>query len=222
MGIDKGETFISMTDELEKRIETIKQALPAYEDPKRIEHTLGVLSECIWMADTFLLTDEDRMVLCTAALLHDITKSKSDAEQLVLCEKYGVHLPQDHKSVLSTLHQYTGAPFAREIFGDKVVCGRVYSAISCHTTGKAGMSPLDKMLFAADFTEPGRKYRSCMQMREYLHGECEKINKNDKAALTRLLDSIVMKIIGFTVTYLIEKGRKIDAEMLSAWNAMVG
>lgn len=210
-----------MTGEWEMRIEAVKAALPKYEDAKRIEHTLGVLSECVWIADAFSLSDEDRTALYTAALLHDITKSKTDEEQLALCEKYGICLPADRQSVLSTLHQYTGAPFAREIFGDKVVCGRVYSAISCHTTGKAGMSPIDKMLFAADFTEPGRKYRSCMQIREYLHGECGKINKNDKVALSRLLDSTVIKIIGFTVTYLIEKGKKIDGEMLSAWNAMV-
>lgn len=210
-----------MTDELETRLETIKRALPEYEEPKRIEHTLGVLEECIWMAESFSLLPEERMALYTAALLHDITKAKTDEEQLALCEKYGIRLPEDRTTVISTLHQYTGAPFAREAFGKEVVCDRVCSAISCHTTGKANMSQLDKMLFVADFTEPGRKYRSCMQMREYLHGECAKINKNDKAALTRLLDDTVTKIIGFTITYLIEKGRKIDGEMLLAWNAMV-
>lgn len=210
-----------MTDEWKKRLETIKAVLPKYEDERRIEHTLGVLGECSWMAEVFSLSEQDRAALCTAALLHDITKSKTDEEQLSLCREYGISVPQDPSAVLSTLHQYTGAAFARAVFGETIVDDRVYSAISCHTTGKAGMSALDKMLFAADFTEPGRKYRSCAEMREYLHSECGKINKNDKAALTRLLDDTVQKIIGFTVTYLIEKGRKIDAEMLAAWNSMV-
>lgn len=221
LGICEEEGFVSMTCGYQQQLEAIKKALPNYEDAKRIDHTLGVLEECIWMAETFGLSDEDRTALFTAALLHDITKAKTDNEQFALCEKYGICLPQDVSSVISTLHQYTGAPFAREIFGKETVCDKVYSAIACHTTGKAGMSVIDKMLFVADFTEPGRKYRSCAEMREYLHGECGKINKNDKAALYRLLDDTVKRIIGFTVTYLIEKGRKIDAEMLSAWNAMV-
>lgn len=207
--------------ENEPRIAEIRKRLPLYEDEQRIRHTLGVYDECAWMAQTFGLSEEEAVTLCTAALLHDITKSKTDEEQLALCEKYGIPLPQDRSAVLPTLHQTTGAPFARELFGEEIVTDRVSSAIACHTTGKAEMSALDKMLFTADFTEPGRKYRSCAEIREYLHGECEKINKNDKAALYRLLDDTTKKIIGFTVTYLIEKGRKIDAEMISAWNGLV-
>jgi HD superfamily phosphohydrolase YqeK len=83
------------------------------------------------------------------------------------------------------------------------------------------MSTVDKMLFVADFTEAGRKYRSCRDIREYLHGECEKINRNEKTALFRLLNDTVKRIIGFTVTYLIEKGKQIDPDMILAWNAMV-
>lgn len=207
--------------EKEPRIAEIKKKLPLYEDEQRIRHTLGVYDECIWMAQTFGLLEEDAVTLCIAALLHDITKSKTDEEQLALCEKYGIPLPEDRSSVLSTLHQTTGALFARETFGKEIATDKAMSAISCHTTGKAGMSALDKMLFTADFTEPGRKYRSCAEIREYLHGECEKINKNDKAALYRLLDDTTKRIIGFTVTYLIEKGRKIDAKMISAWNDLV-
>ena len=207
--------------EKESRIAEIRKRLPLYEDEQRLRHTFGVYDECVWMAQTFGLPEEEAVTLCTAALLHDITKSKTDEEQLALCEKYGIPLPQDRSSVLPTLHQTTGASFARELFGEEIVTDKVMSAISCHTTGKAGMSALDKMLFTADFTEPGRKYRSCAEMREYVHGECEKINKNDKAALYRLLDDTTKRIIGFTVTYLIEKGRKIDAEMISAWNDLV-
>lgn len=207
--------------EYENCIALIKTKLPLFEDAPRIRHTLGVYDECVWMAQTFGLSKEDSAALCVAALLHDITKSKTDEEQLALCSKYGISRPADLSSVPPTLHQATGAPFAREVFGEEIVNDKVMSAISCHTTGRAGMTMLDRMLFTADFTEPGRKYRSCSEMREYLHGECEKINKNDKAALYRLLDDTTKKIMGFTVTYLIEKGRKIDVEMISAWNDMV-
>ena len=207
-----------MTEENKARLAVIRRALPDYEDAHRLEHTEGVYTECLWLSQIFCLDEEDAYALSAAALLHDITKSLSDEEAIELCRRWNIDAPNDLSSVL---HQYTAAAFAEERFGTEVVNEKVRSAISCHTTGRAGMTLLDKLLFVADFTEPGRKYRSCAEMREYLHTECGKINKNDKAALTRLLDDITRKIIGFTVTYLIEKGRKIDAGMILAWNAMV-
>lgn len=207
-----------MTAEQEKKIAHIKALLPQYEDAKRMEHTMGVYRECDWFAKLFGLSDEDRFSVCAAGLLHDITKRMTDTESVKYCEERGFYLPLD---VPSVFHQYTGAPFAREVFGSDIVNDDVYSAILCHTTGKANMSLIDKMLFVADFTEAGRKYRSCAETREYLHKESEKINKNDKTAMNRLLDDTVKHIIGFTMTYLIEKGRKMDAEMTLAWNSLV-
>lgn len=207
-----------MTTEQEKRLFRIKTMLPQYEDVRRVTHTMGVYEECLWFASVFDLCDDDMYSLLAAALLHDLTKSLPDDKARALCLSNGISLPE---GIPSVFHQYTVAPFAKEIFGDEIVNDRVVSAVSCHTTGKPNMSILDRMLFVSDFTEPGRKYRSCVDMREYLHKECEKINKNDKAALCRLLDDVTRKIIGFTMTYLIEKGRRVDVEMILAWNAMV-
>ena len=206
-----------MTAEQEKRLAEIREALPRYEDARRLEHTMGVYRECLWFAKKFGLSEEDSYTVCASALLHDITKNLSDAQALEVCNRYGITPP----SASAVMHQYTGAPFAKEVFGENVVTEAVCSAISCHTTGKTRMSMTDKMLFVADFTEAGRKYRSCRDIREYLHGECEKINKNEKTALSRLLNDTVKRIIGFTVTYLVEKGKQIDPDMILAWNAMV-
>ena len=201
----------------EARLETIRAALPNYVDEKRLLHTMGVYDECMWMAGCFSLSPEDTYTVAAAALLHDITKHLPDADARAVCKRNGI-MPSDIPTVM---HQYTGAPFARELFGEEIVTDAVFSAMACHTTGKAGMTLTDQMLFVADFTEAGRKYRSCQEMREYLHRECEKINKNEKTALSRLLSDTAKRIIGFTVTYLVEKGRKIDADMILAWNAMV-
>jgi len=155
--------------------------------------------------------------VCASALLHDITKNLSHEEALAVCERHGITPP----AVPAVMHEYTGAPFAAEVFGDAIVTEAVRSAIRCHTTGKPRMSVTDRMLFVADFTEQGRKYRSCREIREYLHGECEKINKNEKTALSRLLNDTVKRIIGFTVTYLVEKGKTIDVDMILTWNEMI-
>ncbi|MBQ3490381.1 MAG: bis(5'-nucleosyl)-tetraphosphatase (symmetrical) YqeK [Clostridia bacterium] len=206
-----------MNEEYENRLAEIRDALPLYEDARRLEHTMGVYRECVWFSKKFGLSEEDSYTVCAAALLHDITKNLSEADAIAICHRHKITPP----SASAVMHQYTGAPFAKEIFGEHIVTEAICSAISCHTTGKIGMSMTDKMLFVADFTEVGRKYRSCRDIREYLHGECEKINRNEKTALSRLLNDTVKRIIGFTVTYLIEKGKKIDPDMILAWNAMV-
>lgn len=208
-----------MREEQEKLLEQIKKKLPDYESPERLSHTLGVLRECCFLAEAVALSEDDVFSLCKAALLHDITKSKTEEEQFKLCREFGILTPAE--PIYPTLHQDTGAPFAKRVFGSEVVNETVYSAIACHTTGKADMNLTDKLLFVADFVEPGRKYRSCLDIREYLHSGCEKINKNDKAARVRLLDDTTKRIIGFTVTYLIEKGRKIHPDMVLAWNSLI-
>lgn len=201
----------------EARLSAIREALPLYEDEKRLEHTLGVYRECVWFSKKFGLSEQDSYTVCAAALLHDITKNLSKEQALSICSRYGIEPP----ALSAVMHQYTGPLFARELFGEEIATDAVCSAIACHTTGKIGMNTTDKMLFVADFTEAGRKYRSCRDIREYLHGECEKINKNEKTALSRLLNDTMKRIIGFTVSYLIEKGKQIDADMVLTWNDIV-
>ncbi len=207
-----------MTKEQEMQIKTIREALPRFVDERRLEHTMGVYRECLWMAKVFGLSEEQTYELAAAALLHDIAKTLSSENAVVLAKKQGKPLDL---SIPTVVHQYTGAMLARETFGEHAVSDAMCSAIACHTTGKAGMTEFDKMLFVADFTEAGRKYRSCIEFREYLHNECEKINKNEKNAALRVLDEVTRRIIGYTVTYLVEKGRKIAPAMLEAWNSMV-
>ena len=207
-----------MTQENELRLQYIRNSLIRYEEPQRLEHTLGVYRECLWMSKVFGLSEEDSYSICAAALLHDIAKTLPLEKALLLAEKQGKTLKTDIPTVI---HQYTGTMLALEDFGRDIVNDDILSAIECHTTGKAGMTALDKMLFVADFTEAGRKYRSCIEFREYLHDGCEKINKNDKNARYRLLDDVTKRIVGYTITYLTEKGKKIDPSMIEAWNSMV-
>lgn len=207
-----------MTQENELRLKRIRDALPRFEEPQRIAHTLGVYRECLWMSKIFGLSEEETYTICAAALLHDIAKTLPLEKALLLAEKQGKTLKTD---VPTVIHQYTGAMLALEAFGRDIVNEEMLSAIECHTTGKAGMTKFDKMLFVADFTEAGRKYRSCIEFREYLHNGCEKINKNDKNARLRVLDDVTRRIVGYTITYLTEKGKKIDPSMIEAWNSMV-
>ena len=202
-------------------IEMLKSEVKKYQCEQRYLHTLSVYGECKKLADIFSLTEEEKEKLLTAALLHDITKDMDGKPQIELCKKYGLIPPASEKEPMPTIHQDTGAFFARETFGEKIVDDTVFYAIASHTTGREGMTNIDKMLFLADYIEPRRKYKSCAETREYLYSECAKINKNDKAALFRLLSKTVVDVIAYTVDYLISKRRMIDHRMIIVWNSLI-
>ena len=97
-----------------------------------------------------------------AGILHDITKKLSTDEQLRLVEKYGIVLDAADIAAPKTLHALTGAWFAREHFG---VPDNIFSAIEWHTTGRPGMTTLEKIVYLADFIEPTRDFPGVERVR---------------------------------------------------------
>ena len=64
---------------------------------------------------------------------------------------------------MKLLHSKTGAAIARDVFG---VPDDIYWAIYWHTTGKADMSTLEKVLYLADYMEPTRDFPGVEELRE--------------------------------------------------------
>ncbi len=185
----------------------------ALQSGKRFSHTLGVVKEAEYIAKACAFSTEYVEKAKLAALLHDITKNFSDEEQAEMFRKYEIDVPSEPP----TMHEKTGAYFARELFGAETVDDEIFSAIFCHTTGKAGMSAFDMVIFIADFTEETREHKSCRDMRAYLHAECEKLNGESEKAKA-LLRNVTLKIIGDTLNFLTLKKRKIDLRTVEAWN----
>lgn len=88
-----------------------------------------------------------------AAILHDITKKMPVEEQLQYCEKRGIMHFSYRAEYEAALHAFSGAAAAALEFG---VSPEVENAIRWHTTGKADMSLLEKIIWLADYIEPNR------------------------------------------------------------------
>lgn len=131
----------------------------AYLKPTRIPHVRGCEETAARLA---LRWGEDPEDAAEAGILHDITKRLSDDEQLRLAEKYGIVLNAADLAAPKTLHALTGAWFAREHFG---VPDNIFSAIEWHTTGRAGMAALEKIVYLADFIEPTRDFPGVQDVR---------------------------------------------------------
>lgn len=121
-------------------------------DPKRVSHVLGCRDTAVRLARRYGADPADA---ARAALLHDVTKAVPPFLQLKLCEKYDIIVDDFYRENPKTLHAVTGAAVARHIFGEgEAVC----DAIAWHTTGRPGMSVLEKILYVADYMEPNRSF----------------------------------------------------------------
>jgi len=135
--------------------------------PNRVIHVQGTEAEAVRLAQRW---GADVNQVREAAILHDITKAFDLAEQLRLCQKYDM-IPDDmEKESRKLLHAKTGAAVARYEFG---VCDTVFSAIVCHTTGRPDMSLTDKILYLADYIEPGREFAEVSRLRELAYTDLD-------------------------------------------------
>ena len=80
-----------------------------------------------------------------------------------MCDAYGKILSDFSRRYPKTLHALTGSLVAERIFGENE---EVVSAIQWHTTGKADMTLLQKIIYVADYMEPCRNFPGVEKLRE--------------------------------------------------------
>lgn len=139
-------------------IDIRKRVKKALEKP-RYEHTKGVMytAGCLAMAHGYSI--EDAML---AGLLHDCAKCIPDQEKIRLCEKNDIPITQvEYENPDKLLHAKLGAFLAETRYDVKNP--EILHAIRVHTTGEPGMSMLDKIIYIADYIEPGRNKASNLQ-----------------------------------------------------------
>lgn len=129
-------------------------------NPNRVRHVLGCRDTSVALAKRWGADETDA---ARAGILHDITKALDGPLQLTLCASYGKMLDDFSKKYPKTLHALTGSLVAERIFGENE---RVVSAICSHTTGKANMNTLEKIVYVADYMEPNRDFPGVDRLRE--------------------------------------------------------
>ncbi len=140
-------------------MEALEDAVVSLLKPDRIKHVLGCRDTAAALAQHWGANEADA---ARAALLHDITKALDGPLQLTLCNAYGIVLDDFSRQNPKTLHALTGALVADRIFGENEA---VVSAIRSHTTGKANMNLLEKIIYVADYMEPNRNFSGVEELR---------------------------------------------------------
>ena len=134
---------------------------------KRVAHVIGVEEAAVKLAKFW---GADPELARHAGILHDCTKYLELAPQLHLCAKYGIELDALEQKAVKLLHSKTGACMARYVFGEP---DEVYEAIFWHTTGKADMTLLDKILYMADYIEPNRDFEGVERLRRLAYTDLD-------------------------------------------------
>ncbi len=148
-------------------LEWLRHDSQKYLKPKRIPHVLGCEQEAARLATRW---GADPEIAAEAGILHDITKKLVLDEQLILCEKYGIINDALENESTKLLHGKTGAAFARDMYG---VSDEVYEAIRWHTTGKPGMTLLEKIVYLADYIEPTRDFEGLDELRSLAYSDLD-------------------------------------------------
>lgn len=178
----------------------IQKSLEEEMDAYRFQHTLGVMMISAALAMAHGMKDYQKAQM--AGLLHDCAKHISPTEQLKLCRKYSIFVSETEELAPYLLHAKLGAYLAKNRYGIKDE--GILQAICCHTTGKASMSLLEKILYVADYIEPSRNKAPRLP---YLR----------KLAFANL-DLCVYEILKDTVSYLKEHAGIIDEETQKAFD----
>lgn len=167
---------------------------------KRYEHTLGVAYTA---ANLAMVHGVDVEKALTAGMLHDCAKCISHHKQLTICRKNKMILSEiESENHSPLLHAKAGSCLARKKYG--ITDEEILQAISYHTTGRPHMSPLEKIIYIADYIEPGRERAK----RSY--ADVQNLQEVRKMAYQDL-DKTLCKILSDTLDYLSRKGGKIDS-----------
>jgi predicted HD superfamily hydrolase involved in NAD metabolism len=127
---------------------------------ERYQHTKLVLESALKLAEQLGL---DLKKAETAALLHDIAKSKSSVELNKILKNSKWEPDQLEGEILPVLHAPAGALLAEEIFG--VNDPEILEAIRFHTLGHPEMGKIAQVIYAADFISEDRDFEGLDEIR---------------------------------------------------------
>ncbi len=167
----------------------------------RYTHSVNVAKEAVTLAKLYGC-DEGKAYI--AGILHDVTKEIPKDEQLQIIRDGGIILDSVQKNAPKLWHSISGSVYIQTHFGIKDA--DIINAIRYHTTGRAGMSLLEKIIYTADYTSEERSYPGADIMRE----------KSRKS-----LEEAMIFSCQFTLQNLSSKEAAIHPDQLFCYNELV-
>ncbi|MFC5405177.1 bis(5'-nucleosyl)-tetraphosphatase (symmetrical) YqeK [Cohnella soli] len=181
-------------------LDKLREATRAQMPDKRWKHTLGVVDTAIALAVRYGGHTEKAEL---AALLHDYSKAwATDRMETIIREQ---SLPADLLVYDKDLwHAHVGAWAVASEHG--IADEEVLDAIRYHTSGREGMTLLDKIVCLADYIEPGRDFPGVDDIRKLAESS---------------LEEALVEAFGSTIKVLVKRGKRIFPETVAARNDLI-
>lgn len=170
--------------------------------PKALGHCDRVAETAAELAGRFGVDVEEARL---AGLLHDWGRDEGDAGLLAAAERYGIEVHDVDRAVPYLLHAEVSAVELHEAFPE--LPQAIVGAVACHTFGRVGMTPLDKVVYVADTIEPARDFLGVEDLRGMAHG-CD-------------LEELFIATYARSVSGVIERRRPIHPGTADVWNWIV-
>ncbi|MDD5603435.1 MAG: bis(5'-nucleosyl)-tetraphosphatase (symmetrical) YqeK, partial [Eubacteriales bacterium] len=135
---------------------------------------------------------------------HDCARDMELGEMITLCDSSGIRVDALRKTMPALLHGPAGAAAAESEYG--IEDREILDAIYYHTTGRPGMSLLEKIIFIADHLSPERGYDGIAELRE---------------TAVKNLDTALIEAMAGTISYVAAKGLPIHTDMVEARNCLL-
>lgn len=200
----------------DRELTALREAVVNRLSQKRYTHTAAVEDMVIRLAT--LYCPEEIPTLRAAALLHDLTKEYDLDAQLEICHRFSIPVEPGDRFAYKTLHAKTAAaliPVEFPAYADE----RVISAVRWHTTGRAGMTLPERLLYLADYIDDSRLFPDCVRLRGYFWNASPE-NMAYEERMAHLRDTLIMSF-DMTVRALLSEGALISTDTAHARNELV-
>ncbi len=164
----------------------------------RFAHVRGVVAAADELARRWGVDVQRARV---AAWLHDVAKDEPPESLLKRASEFDIVFDEITAREPVLWHAVVGAEIARREFG--IDDEDVIAAVRYHTTGRAGMSALEQVVFLADMIEPGRSFPGVEELRV-------RSREDLRATVIAALES--------TICYVIRQGGLLHPDAVAARN----
>lgn len=131
----------------------LKALLQSLMKQSRYEHSLNVSERAAFLAEKYGADIEKARF---AGLVHDICKGMTGEAQLAIIKEGGISLDPDTIKSPALWHSIAGSVYIQKELS--VTDEDIINAVRYHTTGRAGMTVLEKVVYIADLTGADRSY----------------------------------------------------------------
>lgn len=174
--------------------ERIAKYVKSHLSEKRNAHTMGVVAEAVALALRHGANQEKAEL---AALAHDMFRG---TEPQILNDYVRIFgLPSVYLENANLSHGKIAAKVLERDYG--ITDPDILRAVSYHTTGRSGMSRLEKVVYLADAIEPGRNYPGVEELRRLAYED---------------LDRACLFSFRHTIEYVKSKGQYLDPDTIAA------